>query len=206
MKKIVFTIELIGIIVFNSSAQIEGGKVFLSGTTYLGLGETSAKVDNNTIYQDRTTINFTLSPGVGGFITNRILLGLIIDLRIMATEYDNGGKSSTEEYAFAPFMRYYFTTKRVAPYIHADVSSGEVFRKYTPKTGKGISYNSSSKGWSLITGVSSFVNDNVAFDFGFGYLSTTYTIEQRDPISGVNEPIKQKYIAFGFDIGIIVLL
>ena len=201
MKTTYILLLTLSIISF-TRAQTEKGKRLIGATTQLVFGVSNHSVktaDRHYLSQKNTTIGITTFAGY--FVKENLAIGgeLLFDYN-KTKDYDEDSKSSETTIAFAPFVRYYFGTNKVKPFVQGAVGIGSLQSK-VEYDNSFFTYDNSSTivTYSAIAGVAFFVSDNTAFDLSLGY----------GGISGVNnDDFEQKVLqdSFGLNMGISIVL
>jgi outer membrane protein len=190
--------QLLPIIIFciglNSFAQTEKGKYIVGATTTLNAGviEHSRVIDNITTLSERITL-FSLAPHAGYFIKDNLALGIELGVSVSNTkDYDYDSEIRETITAFSPFVRYYFGTKKIRPFVHISGGIGSYKESYLASFSE---YNSKSTStivtYSLGAGAGFFLNDKVSIDLELGY----------GRASSKNDDFKGIQNAFGLNAG-----
>src|SRR3982751_1306761 len=101
MKKNVLTLFLVIIVAASASAQTEAGNWLVGGNLELNTPK------NN------TTVAFSAMAGY--FFINNFAAGAGI-----TWDYTSGNTTKTTRFGVGPFVRYYFGTMNVRPFLHGD--------------------------------------------------------------------------------------
>jgi hypothetical protein len=149
MRKIILAIFLLGIV--NAiQAQTEKGDWLVGGRVDLNTGDNS------------TVIGFT--PNAGIFLINNFAVGGNLSIN-----YQKAGDTKLTSFMVGPFARYYFTTAKARPLVHAAIN-------YISSKVKQTSFTSTNNGSYLFLGggVAIFINENVSIEMLAGYANTKY--------------------------------
>ncbi|MGB0199202.1 MAG: outer membrane protein [Flavobacteriaceae bacterium] len=177
MKKTLYLITSItlfcnGLISF---AQTEKGKFLVGASTRLNAGviEHSSVVDNVSILEERIT-RFSVNPYAGYFIRDNLVLGSELVVSLTNSEYyDYESELKETTLSFSLFIRHYFGTKKIKPFLHAGGGIGSYKEKYT-STYSDDESTLTIFNYSVRAGVGFFLNDNTSInlELGYGRLST----------------------------------
>ena len=118
---------------FNATAQIKKGSWMLGGTAGFGM---TRLITNNDETTDFKGSFFNFKPEIGYFVTPKLVLGARLKVHLSDFFYTrnsaNFGLSyftwKNRDYEFAPFVRYYFYTKRAFNFYYQLNASGEFAR------------------------------------------------------------------------------
>lgn len=149
MSKFILAIFCSGIFIIGN-AQTEKGDWLVGGRVDLNTGENSSHIG--------------FSPNAGLFVANNFAVGgnLLID-------YNKSGDVKSTDFGIGPFARYYFTTSKARPLVHAAFS-------YLSTKIKGPSTSITNNGSNFLGagGVAVFINENVSIEILAGYSHTKY--------------------------------
>lgn len=149
MRKIILAIFLscIGSLLY---AQTEKGDWLVGGRIDINTGENS------------TLIGFTPSAGI--FLINNFAVGGNIEIN-----HEKFGDTKVTTLGIGPFARYYFTTAKARPLVHAAIN-------YISSKVKQTSFTSTNNGSRIFLGggVAVFMNENVSIEILAGYANTKY--------------------------------
>ena len=198
-----------------SMAQTDQGKFLVgvsstlslagTGSSLMSLGFSTMKYKSDSDdFEERDPdkeTSFNLLPKVGYFVIDNLAVGLDIGIGYSNTKSgESGYKYETTMFSVGPFIRYYFQTKSVLPFIEADASFGGLHSKNQ-------SHNSTSKDkYSVITfggglGIAVPIGNRVTFDVMAGYNSLTVKDKEDN-----EDNDRMVYGTFGVNFGFIVLL
>jgi outer membrane protein len=164
----------IGLVLFCFSLTLKGqteiGNVLIGGGTNMNLSFMNSKWKTDDISGDAgKATNLELTPQIGYFVSDGLALGVQLPISYSAEEDESNEKFSTTSLAFVPFIRYYFGTGIVKPYIHGGLGFGTLNMKYKPNFGSTESMSAGMFLFEMGGGLNYFISDNVALDFGLGY-------------------------------------
>lgn len=211
MKKITLSLIVLFVMsVFSLHAQVEKGKLFVSGAFRLELnaGGENIKSDNSPDVK-YSYFDFDLQPKIGYTVINNMPIGLYLDADIYSEKSkddDYWYRSTT--FSVGPFIRYYFYDFHgLKPFAEGLVGFGTYNWKikYTEDEDWN-KYKESYFTFKLGGGLSYFFNDYVAADLFLGFNHETYT--HKEDVSPQREEIKTKYNynEFLLQIGVVVML
>lgn len=209
MKKIIFPlIALFVMSAFALQAQVEKGKLFVSGALELNSSGRKIKTTNapDTKY---SRFEFELQPKVGYTVIDNMPVGLYIDAWF-ERDKDKDDSDLDREYEFSvgPFIRYYFYDFHgLKPFAEGSFGIGKYGEDW--KSGDADDwekYKESYFTFKMGGGLSYFFNDYVAADLFLGFNYKNYT--HKEDYSPDRSEIKTKYIYNGFlmQMGIVVML
>lgn len=149
MKKIILAIFLSTPFTF-LHAQTEKGDWLVGGRLDINTGENSSLIG--------------FSPNGGIFVINNFAVGGNLGIN-----YQKAGDTRITSFNIGPFARYYFTTAKARPILHAAIS-------YISSKAKQTSFTSTNTGSYLFLGggVAIFINENVSIEALAGYANTKY--------------------------------
>jgi hypothetical protein len=195
MKKIIFTL-LIGLMSASFvQAQLDQGTKYLGGNFNLGFGSSSNKVGSETTDGPKT-FNFGITPTLGFFMQDNLMLGLGIGYSSSSMTTKGDGvtepdeqKVSTGMFDISPFVRYYMMpTEKMGFFVNAGFGVG--FGKMKDEVTMGGTTTTDEMKLSAFSvgvtpGVVFFISEKVAFEATFGGLiysssKATYTINDTD--------------------------
>ena len=185
--------------VFALNGQTEKGSVLLGGENILDF--TSRKDDDN----DKRTFA-ELSPQIGFFVVDGLAVGVEIPMSHSSRKSENGSSNAYTSLAVSPFLRYYFGTSHIKPYLHGEAGFGSGKTKIIWSPGLGGTpppHQSSSRMflYEIGGGFGIFLNDKVSLDFGIRYTSQSISTNSFD--DSINKDITNE---LGLGIGIVLAL
>ena len=130
MKK-QWTLSIVFALMFGCTlhAQILEKGNFVIGST-IGFSAADSKISKtlNGVDQDESgpsSLQFSISPNVGYFLTDAFALGIGMDFTFSRLEEPNEDKTDDTDFLFGPFMRYYFPMdNNMAFFLEADFGFG----------------------------------------------------------------------------------
>lgn len=185
MKKLLLICVALG--AFSSYAQ------FTKGMRTVGINIASINFSSNnssytpdqgrTTSQSNTGLNFSISPSMGWFLSEKLLLGGTINFNYSTNKYDAGANDNSKSNNFTGgvgvFARYYLTDGNFIPYaqgyLNGAFGSGKdngVSSVFVPGGIERYSINNTgilSGDLGLGLGLTKMVNKNVGLDIGLGY-------------------------------------
>ncbi|RUT77879.1 outer membrane beta-barrel protein [Ancylomarina longa] len=216
MKKLAFIIILYSFLNPEiASSQMKKGDMLIgvsstlntlgTGSNLMNLSFSSVKYKSNAEgYResdaDKLT-NYNLQPKVGYFITNKIALGLDLNLSIFKNKDGSSSDEVTQSsFSIGPLFRYYIPSEKVMPFFELSTAFGSMTNKYQ-------SVNLNDKSTSRITslgggfGIAAPLGKKVTFDVLAEYSSLT--IKDKD-----NNPDDEKTVigTFGINFGFTIIL
>ena len=210
MKNLLFITVMVITGALAVNAQTEAGKVLIGTSTRLygvtpltilsGFGQNGAgltimssksKSDNFEADAENQTI-FNLSPRVGFFAADRLLIGLEVGFGLVSTKLfdDPITITSIEE---GPFARYYLSSANFKPFVQAGASVGQIKVSTADSKTNIFTYGAGIGG-------AFFLNDKVAVDLLVNYLHTT--AKEKDAFENARDITS----SFGFGVGLSIFL
>ena len=177
MKKITFLICTILIVCITTvRSQTDKGTFLIGVSTSSNLGSIGySSINYRTNDKDvisksnRTSLN--LSPKFGYFIIDNLALGIDVSLTYSYLRQKAIDETSKKfDYILAPFVRYYFPSKKIIPFIELQGGYAALSNKYSIGISN-INDNNSSFYFSGGPGIAFPLSDNVTFDalIEYGY-------------------------------------
>lgn len=177
MKKL----QLLALALFATTlafAQPEKGDIFLGGSLNFNMGSSKGEVAGVSADGPKT-LNFGISPRVGYFLSDKIVVGLDLGFNSASSNDDSSGteiKTSSSMYGGGVFARYYIVpADRFALFFEAGV--GAMLGGSKVETA-GVSVdgpNSFNLNAGLTPGVAFYVSKRVALEANYGFLGYTST-------------------------------
>ncbi len=162
MKNIRFYLVLILslTIVHISSAQTDKGNMIVGGSLALDFDKDSREVAGNSIDFGNTT-TLILSPTVGYFVIDGLVLGAEVSFQRSKFKPDQGdGESTSSLFTFGPFAKYYLDNGLFGMATMAFGSGKSEFNSdgFSGESKIGIF------SWRVGAGYAAFLNDNVSIE------------------------------------------
>lgn len=196
---------------FGVNAQTEKGKMLAGGN----LGFSTSSGNEKYTYDNPDSLNVNgsikqngvttigINPSIGYFFIDNLAGGLKLNVNLTNSKSRVEGDksaSSVTELNVGPFVRYYYTMDKIAPF-------GEMFVGFGNRTDKDTAYDG-TKTTSKVSGVSFapgvglayFVNENIGIE---GLINYTFQSSKVDITNGVRKTTTGK---FGINIGLQVYL
>ena len=186
--------------VFALNGQTEKGNVLIGGENILDF--TSRKDDDN----DKRTFA-ELSPQIGFFVVDGLAVGAEIPMSHSSRNSEDGSSDRSTFLAVSPFLRYYFGTSHIKPYLHGEAGFGSFRAKITRAPGQGnvtpppVDLSTRIFLYEIGGGLGIFLNDKVSLDFGLRYTSVLSS-----PSAGTDSNSKGITNELGIGIGIVLAL
>ncbi len=177
-------------------------------------GGSSSSTTNN--------LNFSISPSMGWFMSEKLLVGGLINLNFFNSKYDagrnNNAKNNDVTFGLGVFGRYYLGAGGFMPFLQASAGAGFGSGKETGLStitvpGGTEKYTTERKGILNLNagiggGLTKMVNKNVGFDLGLNYnfISSSYNYsrvgEIQYPASSERRESKGKFSNFNNNVGV----
>lgn len=193
-KRLLFILPLM-LLSFSGFSQLQKGNKILGGTINYSSSTTNfdlgAPVDGM-----REHSSFTISPIVGIFVSNRTVVGLVVDLNTYSSENLEQGiweaNFDSDRFGFGPFVRRYFPVKEwVAFYGQAEMrySTEKAKQTYGDPTFSNQNYERDIKTFSVATslGLAFFPTNWMSLDLAINPLSYAHHINRNETSFSVNE-------------------
>lgn len=158
-KKIIFASLALAICI-ETSAQVEQGRILVSGSAGLSASNYKEIEDGATDFSSSST-RLWLSPKAGYFITDQIVVGLGLNVSSVSTKYDDDDKVVSSTISFAPFARYYLPRDFFG---QLEIGTGSLTQTYKEPEESDDKFQYSSFSWSLGVGYSHPLNDFIAIE------------------------------------------
>jgi opacity protein-like surface antigen len=202
MKKIFVTLFISGS-VLSVFGQTDQGKFLLGGSSSLNVGIISDrwKSDDDKGKYDKT-FDISLDPQVGIFVVKNLAVGLELQVSTSKTTDDDPKDVSTNTiFSGGPFVRYYFGSGKIKPFLHSAVGIGTRKYKFDPEVGNSYDSKYNLFGFKFAGGIALFLNDNVSLDLGLGY---SYRSSKAKENNGAN--LKDITGSTGLNVGVVIIL
>ena len=197
MKKIILTVAAVFALSFaNAQDKKEGSEGFAKGDLYL----TGTAAFSNEKTEEQKVSGFTLSPGVGYFITENIAIEGQINFD-SATDNDGAGtETKSNGFGIAAGAKYFWTpASKFSLSIGANISY--MSTKVEVTTGAGsVDGTVKETGLNIPLGMNYFVSNNFALTAswgGFGYSSNDNGGDGAPKTTGFNLGLDLSTINFG---------
>lgn len=197
MKKL-FILTILSLLIHQFTfAQTEKGKFEIGSAVNMDLSYNSNanKGDIDSRFdQQNNSISFGVQPRVGYFLFNGFVAGVGLDYHTEVGTLDENHdslrfklKNRSYQIAVSPYVKYYFGSGKLKPFVGASFSYGKNYGKSESiPTYLGDDLTEDSKldththksdytSYSIFPGVSYFINDNVSLDLMLKYIHTKYS-------------------------------
>ena len=182
--------------VISLKGQTEKGKVLIGGETKLNFTSLNSKWKSDVSSGDNgKSTNLEFGPQIGFFVIDGLVLGAELPIKYSSETDENDNKNSSTSLAFAPFVRYYFGTSNIKPYLQGEVGFGNLKMKYGPTMSAKMFL------YQIGAGLGIFLNEKVSLDIGLGYESVSIKPKENN-----NTNFRTIGHGFGLGIGIVVVL
>lgn len=180
MKRTTLTL-LFACIVSMSFAQTERGSIFIGGNSKLDFS-TNSNIEKS----GSDTYQLDFSPRVGYFIFNGMVVGLQIPIQYVK-ETSDYSSDEAHSVGIAPFIRHYWSSAKIKPYIDASIGLGVIKSNYTLTSGSFYSSSShTSKNELMINfgvGLAYWITKNVSLESGLKFNYTSYDFGGSNPVN-----------------------
>ncbi len=195
MKKIILTVAAVFALTFANAQDTKestGGAGFSNGDLYL-TGTAGFSSDKT---GDSKTDGFTLSPGLGYFITDNIALEGQINFESAKNDDGLGNELKQNGFGIAAGARYFWT-----PASQFSLSIGANISYMSTKVDNGTAdFTTKEIGFNVPLGMNYFVSDDWALTAqwgGFGYSSNDNGGDGAEKTTGFNLGVDLSAISFG---------
>ncbi len=208
MKKVMFSIIILGMISIKSFSQPKQGSISVGGTFSIDMGTEKNKTNNTTSDGPKTTY-FALIPSVEYFIADKFSAGLGIGYSLDRSKTEAANTTtinSTGTVIVNPFARMYFSMGEKVSLF----GQGEVYLGLGKKTDKVTAGNNTTTtklkdntiDIGIRPGVSLFLSDKISIEATFGFIGFENHNEETDANSStINNDVifsvNPSYIGFG---------
>lgn len=181
--------------------NIKKRSILLGGDSKLNFTTLKSKIDSRDISK---TTNIDFSPKIGFFITDNSALGFELPFTYTSEESErNDEKYTSSSFTFAPFIRRYFGTNNIRPYLEGQIGYGHVNTEYTlPSFFNGSTSPDELSAnlflYEIEAGIGVFLNEMVSLDIALGYASTSTKFN--------DDNIMRIVSGFGLGVGIVIIL
>jgi hypothetical protein len=203
LKRVLTTI-LISLLVLSLNAQTTAGKLLLGGSSNMGFSASTDKTKDDDLgtVTNSKNLAFNLSPQVGFFVINGLAVGLVMEIDYSSTKYESSNDKEIDIMLVAgPFVRYYFGSSKIKPFVEGSGGFGLYSIKDDPDVGNTITYKYGVMALQGKGGVAFFFNDAVSLELGLGY---NYLTSKAKEDNDTNR--KNSTGGIGMQIGIMVVL
>jgi outer membrane protein W len=146
----------------------------------------------------------SLSPAVGYFFANNLVVGAGVPLSLATNKYDSNHSTSTS-IGLSPYVRYYFGNANLKPYAGLSYSYARTHQRI--KTGnRDNDVNGFTSNFSPVVGLAYFLNHTVALNIGLSYVWQRYNSGNQNydvngnPVDMQTATSKYATLNIGFDL------
>ena len=180
-----------------AKCQLDKKTWLVGGSGSFYSNDETQTISSNTLFFKNS--NIEVSPSIGYFIIDKLVLGVRQTLIWQKTEFIRttgnvgGGSSNALKYNIGPFGRFYFLDKEKPFNLFTEIS-------YQFGLNKFINSNAKGKFNQFLTNVGTviFFNSSVGLEILLGYKNTTESIDTPSPDYNINR--KGFQMAIGFQI------
>ncbi|NVO10707.1 MAG: outer membrane beta-barrel protein [Bacteroidales bacterium] len=204
MKNLKFflSVFILMLFVFSVYGQTTQGTFLLGGDSKLDFSAMNSKwkTDNGS-GSSGSSMSFQLSPKIGFFIIDNLAIGVKLPIGISYQEDKNHNKFSSTSLGISPFIKYYFGTSNIKPYLNSSAGFSSLTAKDNPVNGSTIKSTTGMFSFDLGGGFGIFLNDKVSVDIGVGYNYTSYKDKENN-----DNNYRNIYSGLGLGVGISISL
>lgn len=184
-NRLVFILPLL-LLSFSGFSQLQKGNKILGGT--LNYSTTTYTSDNSGVAggSNSKTNSFNVSPLMGVFVSDRTVLGLMVNSYTYRNESTNAGQEFTNEnnqFGFGPFVRKYFPVKEwVAFYGQADLrySSGKIKQTYSNSPNQNYERSTNAFNLAATLGLAFFPTNWMSVDLSMNPISFSHSVNKNE--------------------------
>ena len=204
---LIFTFLLASI---SLNAQTQKGNWTFGGSAGFNFNSTNSKFKTDNFESDPdTNTQLSFLPSAGYFVIDNLAVGLQVQIANFKSEstFDAGGgdtfesEFTTKSTSINPFVRYYFGSNSIRPYVQGQLGfGGSTLKSETSGSNDDESKNSLFL-YGGFGGVAFFINEHVSIDVGINYTSTRLK-DKDDP----RDDVRTVSNTFGFGAGFNIFL
>lgn len=188
--------------VFSVHGQTTRGTILIGGESNFDLSLMNSKwKSDGGSGSNSNTLSFGVSPKIGLFIIDNLAIGVKLPIGFQFQEDENNDKFSSASLGISPFLKYYFGTSNIKPYLNGSVGFSNLVMKDDPATGPSDKNTVGMFSFELGGGFGIFLNDKVSVDIGLGYNYSSYKEKENN-----DNNYRSIYSGVGLGVGISILL
>ena len=202
---------LMAVIGFSIHAQTEKGKLWLAGSTQLGLNQGGLKIDYAGLDETArySIFDYSFQPKIAFTFIANMPVGVYFDISHSGMKDRDGGQSSrNSNYAGGPFIRYYYADLLgLKPYFEGSFGCGLGTQKFRP---------TDQDDWNkfdqvifklrLGTGATYYFNDHIGVDLFLGYNYERWISKHGYSQDDSDIKITRTYNKFVMQLGIVAMI
>lgn len=185
-KRFLFILPLF-LISFGSFAQLQKGNKLLGGTLNYSTNTITADDTGVAGGQRSKTDSYTISPPVGFFVSDRTVVGLMLDINSYKNETTNLGGSEFNYksigFGFGPFVRRYFPVKEWAAFYGQagmNYRFGEIKQTYSNSPDQNSERSTNDFNLSGTLGLAFFPTSWMSVDLSMSPLSYSHSVNDNE--------------------------
>ncbi|NOU18733.1 MAG: outer membrane beta-barrel protein [Bacteroidales bacterium] len=197
-----FGVFILMLFVFSVHGQTTRGTILIGGESNFDLSSMNSKWksdDGSGSFSN--TISLGISPKIGFFIIDNLAVGVKLPIGFQFQKDKNNDKYSSTSLGISPFLKYYFGTSNIKPYLNGSVGFSNLVMKDNPVTGPSDKNTVGMFSFELGGGFGIFLNDKVSVDIGVGYNYSSYKDKENN-----NNNYRRIYSGVGLGAGISISL
>jgi hypothetical protein len=212
-KNYILAIILLMTVSLMVNAQTEKGKLFVAGTSQLGVNTGGEHYKYGSDVPDESKYAYhevTFQPKIAYTFIKNMPIGIFMDV----DTYGDKDKSDDDRYkensvAVGPFIRYYFADLvGLMPYAEAEIGYGSYRDAY--KSGTDDDWTELNKEayftYQIGGGLTYFFNDHVGMDMFMGFHHYSYTWEAEEGSRADETKNHDIYNEFTMQMGVVVMI
>jgi outer membrane protein len=188
--------------VFSVHGQTTRGTILIGGESNFDLSTMNSKwKSDDGSGTHGNIIRFGISPRIGFFIIDNLAVGVKLPIGFQFQEDKNNDKFSSTSLGISPFLKYYFGTSNIKPYLNGSIGFSNMTMKDDPDIGATNKTTVGVFSYELGGGFGVFLNDKVSLDIGIGYNYSSYKEKENN-----DNNYRDIYSGIGLGVGISILL
>jgi len=205
MKRILIALSIV-MAFFKVQAQPAAGQLFAGGD--LGVNHSSFKFKSGgTTSVNQTVTSLSILPMAGYFLSDNLAVGALIGITSSIRKFpdDDPEKSTSFQFHFRPFGRYYLISGTGGIFAEASVGIGTGKSKVFFDAGTQES-NLTSFDVGISPGVYYFITPKLAFEAGFGWFGFFTEVEKDGDQKDISNDFGFNLYTSGISLGFIYVL
>jgi len=188
--------------VFSANGQTTRGTILIGGESSFDLNSMNSKWKSDDGSGSLSnSVSLGISPKIGFFIIDNLAVGVKLPINFYFQKDKNSDKYSSTSLGISPFLRYYFGTSNIKPYLNGSVGFSSMTMRDNPASGPSDKSTTGMFSFDLGGGIGIFLNDKVSVDIGVGYNYTSYKDKENN-----DNNYRDIYSGIGLGVGISILL
>jgi hypothetical protein len=207
LKILAFAVLMINAITLN--AQTEKGKLWIAGSSQLGLsqGGYKIKIDGDET-RNYSQFGLVFQPKIGYTVINNLPIGIFLNFENSGFENkEEDFKSRSHSTSGGPFIRYYFADLMgLKPYAEALFGFGFANSKYQVMSDEWSENKRRLLNFSMGAGFTYFFNDHIGIDLLLGYNYENYLDKNGYNEAGEETEVITIFNEFIMQMGVVAMI